>query len=490
MRLPLRRAYLLLILAFISVAAQSREELSVTDARTDFDVLRRALEETHGGLHRFTTASELQRRFDEYRARLTRPVSQREFIGLLSEMIADIRDGHARLEYDEATNSRLASTPLFPLRLSLEGPRVVVLFNDTMADSTIRPGMEVVSINDRPISQIVSALLPKLPGDGFIETGKRIRLGRTFGAAYWLFVDDATQFTVVAQDQSGKQVTATLAGVLSADRAQNANPVNALLKGHLERFRGSTDNVSLQFVTDPDIARLRIRSFDDGDGYPASIAAAFRSLRDKGTKALILDLRGNGGGVDLYGALLVAQFTDKPFRYFDKIHLTTIRPSFATWKPSTFDDLRNGTVPDQKGGHLVTATLHQGIAEQAPGAAPFLGKVIVLLDGGTFSTSADVTATLHHLKRATFVGEESGGTYEGNTSGLNALVVLPNSKLAMKIMMYGYWNAASSGAKGRGTLPDYPVEKRVADLLEGVDKQMEQAVSLARASLVVQSAAD
>jgi hypothetical protein len=84
---------------------------------------------------------------------------------------------------------------------------------------------------------------------------------------------------------------------------------------------------------------------------------------------------------------------------------------------------------------------HQGILEQASGKFPFLGKVIVLMDGRTFSTAADVCATLHHLKRATFVGEESGGGYCGNTSGLGAKVVLPNSKLSSRIPMWGYWNA-------------------------------------------------
>ena len=233
---------------------------------------------------------------------------------------------------------------------------------------------------------------------------------------------------------------------------------------------------------DPDVARLRIRSFG-GQQFPASIETAFRTLRDKATKVLILDLRGNGGGVDEYGALLVSQFTDRPFRYFDRIQVKTIDPSFTTWVPRTYENMRVGTVPDPAGGYLVTSREHSGVAEQQPAPAAFLGTAIVLIDGSTFSTAADVTAQLHHLKRSMFVGEETGGAYEGNTSGLNAMVELPNSMLRLKVMMYGYWNAVESDGRGRGTLPDYPVERRAADLLAGVDVQLERAIMLAREAL-------
>jgi C-terminal processing protease CtpA/Prc len=137
-------------------------------------------------------------------------------------------------------------------------------------------------------------------------------------------------------------------------------------------------------------------------------------------------------------------------------------------------------VRGSNGDWLVTAALHQGITEQRPSPTPFLGKLVVRLDGGTVSAAADVTATLCHHGRATFVGEESAGGYEGNTSGLNALVVLPHSGLRLKIMMYDYWNAVTPTQKGRGTIPDVIVERRVADLLRGVDAQMNRALEVAR----------
>ena len=98
-----------------------------------------------------------------------------------------------------------------------------------------------------------------------------------------------------------------------------------------------------------------------------------------------------------------------------------------------------------------------------------------------------MTATLHHLKRATFIGEETCGGYQGNTSGLNALIVLPHSGLRLRIQMYDYWNPVFPAEPGRGTLADYPVETRIADLLRGADPQWERAVALAREAVAGRS---
>ena len=110
----------------------------------------------------------------------------------------------------------------------------------------------------------------------------------------------------------------------------------------------------------------------------------------------------------------------------------------------------------------------------------FMGNVFVLIDGGTFSTAADFCAVIHHLKRATFIGEETGGGYYGNNSGMQAVVTLPNSGFQVRVPMYEYWNAVP-GYDGtrRGTRPDYPVETTTSGLLAGEDEQLNRALKLA-----------
>jgi C-terminal processing protease CtpA/Prc len=240
--------------------------------------------------------------------------------------------------------------------------------------------------------------------------------------------------------------------------------------------------LGLRFLKDPEFAEVRLDYFI-GDDFPQWIEDTFKTLREKGTKTLIVDLRGNGGGEDMYGAKFVSYLTDKPFHYFDHINVKTIHPSFkdaSDWNPAEEARLRAGTVPDPRGGYLVTPQLHPGLAVQSPGKYPFLGKTIVLIDGGTFSTAADVCAVLHHLKRATFVGEETGGGYYGNNSGPMPTVTLPISKLKLRLPMYEYWNAVPGYAgERRGTLPDYPAPNTVSGLLKGVDAPLDLALKLA-----------
>jgi C-terminal processing protease CtpA/Prc len=188
-------------------------------------------------------------------------------------------------------------------------------------------------------------------------------------------------------------VSASLEGVTNPDRAKVENPVNAELAANLARLDGSRDNVSLSYPDGGDVGLLRVKAFD-GDTFVALLEKAFADLQQKKATGLVLDLRGNGGGVDTYGAALVSHFMTAPFRYFDRIKLTTVTPSFATWNRGTFDRVKSGTRAAPDGGFLVEPQLHPGVAEQKAAAVSFPGKVVVLIDGGSFSTTADVCAQL------------------------------------------------------------------------------------------------
>jgi C-terminal processing protease CtpA/Prc len=457
-------------------------KLQPAEARADFDLMRKALEEAHTGLYRFSTKAEMDKVFDTQRAKLGRPLTKTEFMAVVSETLARIKCGHTGLTPDSETREAVANARLFPLRVLIEGRRLMVFSNDTPDDRTIRPGMEIVEINGRKPSEIFNKILPAMSTDGDIETGKLMRIQRNFGQNYWLMVEQAGEFTVKVKDAAAKATLAKIAGVKDADRAKNQNPVNAEAQANIARLEWSRENLSLRFLKDPDVAQIRIRGFG-GQDYPQWMENTFKTLREKGTRALILDLRGNGGGRDMYGAMLVSYLTDKPFRYFDHINVKTISPSFkahSDWSADSEGRLREGVAPNPAGGYLVTAKLHQGVAEQQPGKYPFLGKVFVLIDGGTFSTAADFCAVAHHLKRATFIGEETGGGYYGNNSGMQTILTMPNSKARVRVPMYEYWNAVPGyDGKRRGTLPDYPVETKAANLLRGVDEQLEIALKLA-----------
>lgn len=460
---------------------KTSEPMAASQTQSDFDLMREALEEAHAGLYRYSSKSEMDRMFDAQRAKLSHPIQKREFLLIVAETLARIRCGHTGLTPDEETQKEMAAARLFPLRVSIEGRRLMVMFNGTPDDHTIRPGMEILEINGRKAGDILALILPRLTTDGDIETGKNARLRQNFAQLYWTGVDQTSEFTIKARGADGATFTAKLAGVTAAEQAKNQNPINAELKANLEKLDWSRGNLSLRYLKDPDIAQIRIRSFG-GNDYPQWVEDTFKALREKGAKVLILDLRGNGGGADMYGAMLVSYLTDKPFRYFDHINVKTINPSFKEYSDWRGDEsrLRERMTPNPAGGYLVNVKGHPGVVEQPPGKYPFLGKVFVLIDGGTFSTAADFCAVTHHLKRATFIGEETGGGYYGNNSGMQTILTLPNSKLRVRVPMFEYWNAVTGyEGKRRGVRPDHEVATTAANLLRGVDSQLDLALKLA-----------
>jgi hypothetical protein len=242
-------------------------QLQPAEAQADFDLMRKALEEAHSGLYRFSTKAEMDRAFDAHRARLNRPMTKAEFLAVVSETLARIRCGHTRAEPDNETLTALANAPTFPLRIMVEGEQLVVLSNDTPDDQTIRPGTEITEINGRKAGDILRLLLQAQSADSDIETGKRAIIQRAFVTYYWALIEPASEFTVKARDEAGKTLTAKLAGVTKADREKNRNPVNAATRASREKLDWARENLSRRFLKDSEIAQIRIRGFGRRD-YP------------------------------------------------------------------------------------------------------------------------------------------------------------------------------------------------------------------------------
>ncbi|MBL0173300.1 MAG: hypothetical protein IPP90_21960 [Gemmatimonadaceae bacterium] len=446
-------AALLCSIANVATAQAIPAQLSAAQAQQDLDVARKSLEEAHGALYRFTPKPELDRKFDTIRARANRAMSRREFFGLVNELLAATGDGHARVDQDDSTTAELDRALRFPLNVVLEGTRLMVTANAARDDSRIKPGMEITSINGHRRPAWRASCRPS----GVTDSSKRG--GAPPSAVRSRFATGST-----STRRPGLRSRLAHHGVNTLGRPAFGTPAHQNSVPRLATI-AEPPRTSAALCRRLAVALLKIRAF---------VGTAFRVTDSAVTLAIDRRTgddprpRGNGGGTDMFGAKLVSHFTDKPFRY-STTSIATIAPSFATWLPRTFASTKAGTTPHPGGGYRVTRELHEGVAEQPPAARPFLGKLVVLIDGGTFSTSADVTAVLRSMNRATFIGEETGGAYEGNTSGLNASVILPNSRFKVFVQMYGYVNAVRPGPKGRGTLPDIEIARTTEETLRGVD---------------------
>ncbi|MEL7123784.1 MAG: S41 family peptidase, partial [Bacteroidota bacterium] len=116
---------------------------------------------------------------------------------------------------------------------------------------------------------------------------------------------------------------------------------------------------------------------------------------------------------------------------------------------------------------------------QQPKEHVYDGKLFVLINGLTFSSGSALAADLKKTTNAIFIGEESGGVFEGPTGGNSIVIQLPNSKIMVRIspqIHVGY--KYQKHPFGRGVFPDYLIEYTIEDVLNGRDLEMEKAIDL------------
>ncbi len=447
--------------------------------QSDFTLLRNALEEAHPALHRFTTKRELDAEFARAEAKLTQPMTVLQFRHLLAPVLSAIKDGHTgfRNYQGDEISTLIASAKQFPLALAFESTRGFVLLNEG-ADDRVKPGMEVLAINGRSLAEILRQILPNLTADGDVQTWKMYQLGiarglfqidqlgspyRTgFSESYRLYIGNPGSFKTTLRDpRTRKTVVVDLAGVTVAEAAVNAE-TNLV---HRDVFNGlgtlRADNLhqrqSIRYLDGEDTALLIPQWNRNSPGF---FKETFAELKSKGTKNLIIDVRGNTGGFDQIPVLLFSYLTSTEFHAIEGNRMNTYQPSFKQYTSlgdiDPVTDTYFGSAvgiwkPDPNGGWLMTEQ-YPSIGVQKPSENHFDGPVYVLIDGGGFSATPAFTVLADYYKRATFVGEETGGVGSGG-AGSDVGPTLPESHLHVGFPMESYFLDVDKGIRRRGTLP-------------------------------------
>ncbi len=177
------------------------------------------------------------------------------------------------------------------------------------------------------------------------------------------------------------------------------------------------------------------------EGVLPQVQNALAGFRDRGVKALVLDLRGNPGGQGAVAIPIAAGLTDRP------LTLGTLR----------FRDF------DQ------TFT-----ASPALGARPFLGTVVIITDEGSASTTEMFAAGLQEAGRATIVGDTTlGAVLPSQIEALPAGAV-------MQYVVADFRTPKGVLLEGRGVQPDRRVVETRGALLAGRDPVLDAALVAAR----------
>lgn len=202
------------------------------------------------------------------------------------------------------------------------------------------------------------------------------------------------------------------------------------------------------------VAYFALDHFENEDGVKAFEAALPRILD---ASALVIDLRGNGGGSSQFGWEILSYLSARPI-YPTAQYVRTDNPyhraqgmGVVEWMPQ----LRFGEPPFSR-----------------PHPRIFTGKVAVLTGPRTFSAGEDFVLAFNALARGVTVGASTGGS-----TGQPLFMTLPGGGSA-RICVKRDLTPDGRDFVGKGIAPDVEVEETVESVRAGRDPVLERALLL------------
>lgn len=439
-----RFIYIGIFLVVVSCGINAEEEVwadkqfTVDQLQEDFRQMQGLLDQGCSILYKFTDKKVFDRFVTEQFAKIDRPMSLTGFYRIISPVLAKIGCGHSSIWLPKGFWKN-ASAKLMPLRLVfLDGKAYAWRFYREVEG--VSEGIEIVSINGKPISEILDALKANISADGHMDSRKLYKINQAPSFFYGLQFGfpDKFRFVYRLSDQSEPQsfecASVDLRTVEEAKAEVNTTEFNPL-----------DFTLDLEILEQNDMAVLTIRSFvyyENPEKFNDFIDEAFAKIKRLNTKNLLLDLRNNGGGNPFCTSHLFSYLIPKPLPYFAEEYRRYARLASPI----------------------------------APAANAFQERLIILINGGCFSSTPHLCALLKYHKIGTFIGTEAGATYTCN--GATREIKLNHTGFIAVVSRRSYAAAVDGFPNDRGILPDHEVMPRIGDLVQGRDAQKEYVLQL------------
>lgn len=342
-----------------------------------------------------------------------------------------LQDGHTNIYPPEQLLDRFFARP--PVVTELVEDRVLVRRVDSASlAAQVRAGDELVAIDGVPVRRhaeegVAPFVSSSTPQD---------KLVRMYG--YQLLAGDArTPLVLTLRDAKGRVRDVRLARSGYQDLRQPERFGFRMLPGG--------------------VAYFALDHFEDDAGVKAFVAALPRIL---GARALVIDLRNNGGGStgfswDILGYLSTAPIPQPPQYVRSDAPHQRAQGDAVFWMPTN----RFGA---------------PGLAQAQPRV--FDGKVAVLTGARTFSAGEDFVLAFNALKRGITVGAATGGS-----TGQPLFMKLPGGGSA-RVCVKRDLTADGRDFVGKGILPDVEVHESVDTVRANRDVVLERALALLKQS--------
>jgi hypothetical protein len=324
-------------------------------------------------------------------------------------------------------------------------------------------------------------------GDGTNPNARKYYAIREFRKLYYLWKGEEESFIVTYQKQGqNKSKTSKIEG-------QSVDFMEKMLEIRYPDVDEDTTGIVSYRVIDSSqkVAMVDIRSFMYGlkdygrsTNFESETRKIFRKLEENKIENLILDLRGNSGGIIDYSIFFLRYFVNQPFEAykigFRDEGLQRLKQDYKKYdgylaKEAASRLNKEFTVRDSDG--YLESKYQQ---KQRPhDEFRFNKNVYVLMNGGTFSAAALLVSKLHNMGVGTYVGMTCGGAYDGCSAAQFSTIKLPNTELEISLPLGRIlYNVDAKKYNKPNLQPDFEVNLNTEDFLNNEDTVLKYTLNL------------
>lgn len=322
---------------------------------------------------------------------------------------------------------------------------------DYSDEQTLTRGSEITRINGKSSAEILQKLFVTIPSDGAIITNIYDELDFSFPYYYYFFVEQPQYFGVTLKDVSGRETTKSIKAITRDEQRLNFRKYILPKRKDIAK-----ENPVYSLDINDTYTQLSLRSFNNSKLDDQKIKARrfykriFDTIRKENVENLVIDLRGNSGGLFKMAEELIPYLMEEtPEDRFQRKSLS--------WE-----------------GKERSYKFHKKSRKA------FEGQVYVLIDGGTFSSASTLARYLKEHSNAILIGEETGSRYEGFVAGSKIHVILPNTGLEVGIPRYliEFGEGKKQQTSDRGVLPDFTIDYTMQHIISDRDLHLEKTKEL------------
>lgn len=482
---------LFLILTNISYSQNFGEfpKIEKQKLQRDLDLLYQGLDKFHSGMYWYTPKDSVDFAFLNAKNKISTDLNILEFHKIIAPLVALSREDHTDVflpqNIKDETNKN-ENIRFLPLKVVFLGEKLFCINNASNNPAKIET-LEIERINGETPKEIVSKIGNLFASDGYIKSVKFSDLsgGFNFSKNYYYYYGLVENYEV-----KFKEITETI-----TLKSLPISKININLKKNSNQSQFEKTNEPLQFkIINAKTAYLDIQTFSNDIIKKESkyktlkkfLENCFSEIKEKGIENLIIDVSKNGGGTEGNEGLLYSYFGENYQKYLKvraKTQIAVLDNGIdEPIKLKTFGILErifsNKKMPD---GSLERKTSF-GLGLMAYKKNPknkFKGKIYVIISPVTYSGGSEFSNMMYSRGLATFIGQETGGGYFGNTSGYGQNLTLPTSKITIDIPALQFvMNVEPKLPFGSGVKPNYEVIPTINQHINNENVCLEYALKL------------